>query len=483
MDHLVSLTNEELLQRLPLACSKERSATAEVIVYLAEVERRRLYLDAACASMYSFCVERLGYSEQAALKRVRVARLYRRLPRVLDELRSGAVHLTGLFLVSNRLTDDNAEVLLAEVRGKTRREIERVLASWFPKSDLLPMITPLAQECGGVAAKAGGFAPVAEGATYPGIGEVVAAGGVAPVGEGVTCPGNPGTGEVAASGGVGRTAEGIAYPGVGAPLDATGPRVTYPGVGESAHGAGRGNGAREDGPRARVQPLSARSYHVGFTASAELVAKLEHAQALLSHVVAPGALGEIFERALDELIAKETKQRQGVASDKPRKDQELKAGSRHVPLRVAREVWNRDGSRCTFVDEHGRRCSARRFLTLEHIDPHARGGPPVPENLCLLCGPHNQHAARREFGDAHIAAKQREAKTFSKAKAALVGLGFQRRPVCAALETLRQRGVAADLEGLLRQAVLLLTPSKLVPHGPPASQVEESTAGSAGRAE
>src|SRR5882724_9687685 len=38
-------------------------------------------------------------TEDAALKRARVARLALRLPRVLDELRTGAIHLTGLFLL------------------------------------------------------------------------------------------------------------------------------------------------------------------------------------------------------------------------------------------------------------------------------------------------------------------------------------------------------------------------------------------------
>ena len=133
MDTLDSLSNEQLLARLPLLCSEERRATAEVIVYLAEVERRKLYLQEACSSLFAFCVERLGYSEQAALKRMRVARLYLELPQILDELKSGALHLTGLFLLSGHLTEDNVESLLAEARGKTRRELELVIARWFPR--------------------------------------------------------------------------------------------------------------------------------------------------------------------------------------------------------------------------------------------------------------------------------------------------------------------------------------------------------------
>ncbi len=433
METLDSLSNEQLLARLPVLCSEERRATAEVIVYLAEVERRKLYLQEACSSLFAFCVERLGYSEQAALKRIRVARLYLELPQILDELKSGAIHLTGLFLLSGHLTEDNVESLLTEARGKTRRELELVLARWFPRPDVLASITPLGA-----------------GSACPGIGAVAT---------------DPAKNE--------------------GPADAA-DRVTYPGTSDCPDGAGTASGATYPGPsgcrgsgrkQARVQPLSAQSYRVEFTASAELHAKLERAQNLLSHAVAPGNLGELFERALDELIAKETKRRQGAVSDKPRKLRPLKEDSRHVPVSVAREVWERDESQCTFVDAHGRRCSEKRYVTLEHVDPHARGGPPTAENLCLLCKPHNQDAARREFGEEHIRRKQREREAYSKAGKVLVGLGFKRKQVNSALDTLRERGIEPEVEALLQQAVVLLHPVKqIAPHPGAAAKPAESRA-------
>ncbi len=447
MDTLDSLSNEQLLARLPVLCSEERRATAEVIVYLAEVERRKLYLQEACSSLFSFCVERLGYSEQAALKRMRVARLYLELPQILNELKSGAIHLTGLFLLSGHLTKNNVESLLAEARGKTRRELELVLARWFPKPDVLASITPLGAE-----------------STRPGIGAVAAnpAKKEVPAGaaDGLTYPGTSGCLDADPTKRPVEATDGLTYPGTRDCLDGAGTAsdATYPETSES-HGRGK------HGAQARVQPLSAQSYRVEFTASAELHAKLEHAQNLLSHAVAPGNLGELFERALDELIAKETKRRQGVVSDKPRKLRSLKEDSRHVPVSVAREVWERDESQCTFVDAHGRRCSEKRYVTIEHVDPHARGGPPSVHNLCLLCGPHNQDAARREFGEEHIRRKQREREAYSKAGKVLVGLGFKRKQVNSALDTLRERRTEPEVEALLRQAVALLYPVKQVsPH-------------------
>ena len=49
--------------------------------------------------------------------------------------------------------------------------------------------------------------------------------------------------------------------------------------------------------RAKVVPLSALSYRVESTASAELFAKLEHASELVSHAVPSGGLPTLLDRA------------------------------------------------------------------------------------------------------------------------------------------------------------------------------------------
>src|SRR5512135_1716118 len=112
MTSLSSLSNPELVAMLSAAVRTESAASAEVIAHLAELDRRKLYLEEACSSLFSYCVDRLGYSDDSAVRRVRVARAAQRWPRVIDELASGAIHLTGLVLLSDHLTDDNADSLL-----------------------------------------------------------------------------------------------------------------------------------------------------------------------------------------------------------------------------------------------------------------------------------------------------------------------------------------------------------------------------------
>jgi hypothetical protein len=81
MPSLAVFSDTELLARVAAVVQAERIASADVVEHLMEVERRRLYLDQACSSLYTYCRERLRYSEDAALKRARVARLALRLPR------------------------------------------------------------------------------------------------------------------------------------------------------------------------------------------------------------------------------------------------------------------------------------------------------------------------------------------------------------------------------------------------------------------
>jgi hypothetical protein len=408
MPSLALLSDTELLVQVAAVVETERKASADVVEHLMEVERRRVYLDQACSSLYAYCRERLGYSEDAALKRARVARLALRLPRALGELRTGAIHLTGLFLLDRFLNEENADGLLAEARGKSRRELEKILAVRFPRPDAPSTIEPL------------GSLPLALDAGTSG-----EAGG---------------SDSEAASG--------------------PSPGVSCPGAGDV---------------RSRIEQLSAERYLVEFTASAALRGKIEQAWELLSHSLPTGDLAVLFERALDELIERELKRR--VGAGRPRRAVKVRSGSRHIPLAVVKQVSERDSNQCAFIDSAGRRCTERRWLTIEHRHPFSLGGPATVENLCLFCKAHNEHAARRVFGEEFIASRRaaREGRitptdqiparpsttysdAFAKVRSALTHMGFCPRTVASTLTRIHSEHPMLDVEPLLRAALTLLTP-------------------------
>ena len=128
MQNLDRLSDTELLERTSGLVLVEHGAVADVVEHLVEIDRRRLYLGHAYPSLYAFCVEHLGYTEDAALKRIRVARLALEFPRALDELRSGAIQLTGLLMLTPYLNENNEEALLTEARGNKRWQLACLIA-------------------------------------------------------------------------------------------------------------------------------------------------------------------------------------------------------------------------------------------------------------------------------------------------------------------------------------------------------------------
>jgi hypothetical protein len=98
------------------------------------------------------------------------------------------------------------------------------------------------------------------------------------------------------------------------------------------------------------------------------------------------------------------RRRARAATDKPRASgaEAPVKRSRHIPARVKRAVWMRDGRRCTFVSADGRRCSETHDLQLHHDEAFARGGPPTEANVRVMCQPHNVYFARLDFGAAFM---------------------------------------------------------------------------------
>jgi hypothetical protein len=130
---VVSLGNAELLAATRAILRRACVVEADLLVHLAEIEERRLHSEMAFPTMFAFCVDELGFSEDQAYNRTTVARAARRIPAMLDSLRSGTVHLTGLRLLAPHLTEHNHRDLLSEAAGKSKRQIEEIVARLDPK--------------------------------------------------------------------------------------------------------------------------------------------------------------------------------------------------------------------------------------------------------------------------------------------------------------------------------------------------------------
>ena len=140
---LSHLSDRELLRGLVSLLAHERATTAAVLAHIAEVDARRLYLPAAHPSMYAYCVQELGLSEDAAYKRIQAARVARQFPVIFEALAEGRLHLTAVGLLAPHLIPENADELLAAAAGKTKIEIEELLAQRFPRSETMALVQAL----------------------------------------------------------------------------------------------------------------------------------------------------------------------------------------------------------------------------------------------------------------------------------------------------------------------------------------------------
>ncbi len=224
---------------------------------------------------------------------------------------------------------------------------------------------------------------------------------------------------------------------------------------------------------ATLKPLSADHVALTVTMSRATREKIRRAQELLGHTVAPEAIAEVLDRALDQLIVALEKRKHGLHR-KPRGVRaKASCRARHIPADVRAEVHERDHGVCTFVSEAGQRCELRHALEYDHMVAVADGGPSTVENLRLLCGAHNQLEAERRFGKERIAQERvssksgrlhaREQKEKLKApheddvRAALTELGYKRALVSIGLSAAATLPAEADAEGRLRVALTALT--------------------------
>jgi hypothetical protein len=336
-----SLSDSDLLSGTHQLLGSRRRLTAKLLQCLGEVEARSLHIKEAYSSMYDFCVNGLAMSEGEAHRTLAAARAVRRFPVALQLVRDGLLHLSGLELLHKYLTPQNHAALLEAACNKSKRQIEEMIRAHFPRPDVPPRVQAIIGE-----------RAVAD--------EVGHAAGTATVGP--------------------------AAPDEAARVAAvTAPQVSAP--------------SQEPRGTTRLRPLSADRYHVEFTVDAAFRDQLERVQDLLRHQNPRGDLAWIFEHALDLLQADVEKKRLGKP-ERPRRVKPAKHGA--ISRAARREVFQRDGERCTYVSPSGRRCTSRAFIELDHRVARAQGGSGKARNLRVRCRAHNLFEAKQVFGEAHV---------------------------------------------------------------------------------
>ena len=127
------LSDKELSKKLELLVKTERITSVEVLLHLAELDERRLYVEEGYASLYSYCTRKLRYSEPSANRRIASARAGRRYPELLSLIAKGQLSLTTTSLMAGILNDGNKDELIQKCCDKSRAEVEAMFELFDPQ--------------------------------------------------------------------------------------------------------------------------------------------------------------------------------------------------------------------------------------------------------------------------------------------------------------------------------------------------------------
>lgn len=410
---LTHLSDTALLRELSHLVKQDRTTTARLIAHIAEVDMRRLYVPADHPSMFAYCVEELHFSEDSAYKRIRAARSARQFPAIYTALADGRLHLAAVTLLAPHLTSENVTELIDAATHRSKAEVERWIARRFAVvAAVAPqaVIRPIPQ--------------LAPGRVVSALGDLLA--GTVSAAVGTFSAESDGSEAPDSS-----VAESAALPTSHAQSE----RLAQPEEARTELAPGRVDAAL----------VLEERYSMHLTVSKSMHDKIRRAQCLLSHTIPSGDVVKVLERALDLLLSYEGRRlgsarpatpnptngergtgradtsrskssrnsRPAADPSRPRPGSNRRSSSsrtRYIPARVRRAVWERDQGQCTFVTLAGHRCSARRFLEFDHVEPVARGGRATVEGLRLRCRAHNQYAAEQTFGVEFMSQKRELAR-------------------------------------------------------------------------
>jgi hypothetical protein len=376
-------SRHDIKTSLSRAIKQEHKALRDLLFWLGLYDAKALFLEDGYSSIYNALTTGHGYSEGAAMRRIKTSRLARRHPEILEFIEAGDLTLTVLGLIcESRLADTEMKEAFKDLKRSSKKRAEEYLARRHliaANTKAREVIKPL-----GVKKAFDLNSPKAlQGSILSAIASV---GGLpAPVGFGK---------EVA---------------------------------GETKQDAKQD--AEQDTPQdpeqAAKQP-EALVYKLILELDEESLNALKRA----GDVAGSKSMAETISRVTEFFLSKKDLARmESPPKREPRIDAKNSAGggkscnnvqsspllpprsvglpsSRYISHSTRRELLKAYQGRCGFVSRTtGHRCTQVRNLEVEHIAPFAKGGGHEVSNLMILCKQHNLMRAREQYGELLIASK------------------------------------------------------------------------------
>ena len=412
-----ALSDHELLRQTSTLVRHERHLQGAVIDHLSEIEARRLFLQRGCSSLFDYAVRELGYSDAAAGRRIGAVRLCADQPDARERLRDGSLTLSAAAELQwafdrqrrrgsisgtvSRAPAGSAPENAAATEDPAGSALPVSVAPDGPLTDAMPPRTSVAPASPPLVLDAAGRQKLMEDAAGKSARQVrrmladldpelaTPADRMRPLGDGryelkalIDADCHQGLEQlrgllshVDPPMTVGQLVGRIVQEALDRHDPSRPPRRPRTGS-RSAEGdakpasASKEQAAPEPGHASTVPDTASPA---GTTPTAEWTGERTPKQSR------PGATDR-------RAAAEQRSTRTATPTAKPR------ASGRAIPAAVRRQVWQRDGGRCTYVDQQtGRRCNSRHMIEIDHIRPYALGGGADPGNLRLVCRAHHRY--------------------------------------------------------------------------------------------
>ena len=135
------MTRSQILdQKIRTIAQSERTALAELVVDLRELDSIRGYIELGFRSLFEYLTEGVGYSGGAAQRRIDATRLSRDVPDLSERLESGHIDLHHVTSVSKairqgdkkrKITREEKREIVAKIEKQTEAQTQKTVAEFF----------------------------------------------------------------------------------------------------------------------------------------------------------------------------------------------------------------------------------------------------------------------------------------------------------------------------------------------------------------
>lgn len=138
------MSDQNLLNDTKTLAEQERTMTAKLVKYLAEIGRRKLYVERGFGSLYAYCIGELKMSEGQANRRIAAARLLQEMPQLEQKIANGQLNVSGLTKISGYFKDQKTpprekEKIIEKTEGKSARQIDQLAMGLWGEDAVKPI--------------------------------------------------------------------------------------------------------------------------------------------------------------------------------------------------------------------------------------------------------------------------------------------------------------------------------------------------------